>query len=242
MSSRRDHGAGSSSASELVEQLGSHPATSLGLDLEAGGDRDLARWLVLSVLLGRRTSERAACDAWRRLEKEGLADPDRIARAGAGPLPAGLEAAGLGRSEATAALLVRVSASLTGAHLGSIERLAAASEDLEDLAGRLSGLASGFGRAAVLRFLTPLRERFPVAADLPSTPAARVAATHLGILAEGGDEEALPAVLARWLASGPAPADVPRRDVEAALDRLGRAACLRERRDRCPLAERCPRR
>jgi hypothetical protein len=242
MTANGESGAGRRSARALLERLAPHPATCVGLDLDAGGDRDLGRWLVLSVLLGGRTSERAACDAWRRLEKEGLADPDRIARAGAAPLHACLEASGLAKSEATAALLARVASGLRAAQAGSLEELAAAAESLEDLAGRLSRLGSGFGRASVLRFLAPLRERWAVARDLPATPATRAAAVHLGILPEEGDEESLPAVLAHWLASGPAAAALSLRDAEAALDRLGRAACLRERPARCPLAERCPRR
>ena len=68
--------------------------------------------------------------------------------------------------------------------------------------------------------------------------AARAAALHLGWLAAGEDEAGEPGALRAWLRELPdAP---PLADVEAALERLGAAACLREAVARCPLQARCP--
>jgi endonuclease III len=236
------------SALSLIAELGPHAATTLGLDLDAAGDESLAAWLVASVLLGGRTTEAAGVAAWRSLAEAGLAMPDAIARAGFAPVRARLEESGLAKSDVTAAVLHRVCSALVERHTGSIDALAAGAGGLEHLAHRLSQLGSGFGKAAVMRFLTPLRERWTAANDLPASAASCAAGRHLGWISELQDEEGAPASLARWLACNEVDMDgVPGsspalRDVEAALDRLGRAACLRERSDRCPLGKRCPRR
>ena len=240
------------SARALVARLGPHPATRLGLDLDDGGQEDLGRWLVASIVLGGRVAEPVALAACQHLATAGLATPARIAGCDARALAQLLEEASLPKSESTAGLLVRVCRALQQRRDGSIEALAAGADDLEDLARRLSQLGSGFGRAAVLRFLTPLRTRWSAAGDLPATPAVCAAARDLGFLSETHDEQAAPAGLARWLSrheggagandgdpgrAGPLPAV---RDLEAALARLGRAACLRGRVARCPLGSECP--
>ncbi len=234
------------SARGLVMQLGPHPATVLGLDLEAEDDLPCAEWLVASILLRGRVSESAALEAWRRLAKEGLQTPSGIARVGASAVLPLLEEARLAKSEATAAVLYRVCTALVRRHAGSVDVLAAGADGLEDLAQRLAVLGAGFGRAAVLRFLTPLRDRWTPANDLPASAAVCAAARHLGWIGDTQDEEGAPSSLARWLSRNESTtgdlegAPPPLRDVEAALDRLGRAACLRDRTDRCPLAGHCP--
>jgi hypothetical protein len=232
------------SAESLVELLGPHPATALGLDLDAEDDASLGGWLVATVLLGGRTPEPLALEAWGRLAKEGLGTPTAIGEATPGAVEACLDGCRLPKSDSVAAVLTRVCRALVARYDGSIDRLAGESESLEDLAGRLSSLGAGFGRAAVFRFLTPLRDRWTPANDLPSSPAVCAAARDLGWMTEMQDEESAPASLARQLRNESGAADVQQpdpRDVEAALDRLGRAACLRGRRDRCPLGEHCTR-
>ena len=230
------------SATSLVARLGPHPATAEGLDLDAdSADRDLWRWLVLAILLGGRTSESAARDAYVALEKKEMLDAAPLESAGAGVVHACLEDAGLAKSEGTAAVLVRVASNLGKRHDGSIERLAEQADGLEELAHHLSRLGAGFGRSAIFRFLLPLRGRWSAAGDLPATEATRAAGVHVGIVSEMQDAEGTPAALAHWLAGNESHVDaVPLRDLEAALDRLGRRSCLRERSDRCPLEAACP--
>ncbi len=235
---------------ELVARLGPHPLTRSGLELdEAPGDvasdGALESWLVLSLLLGGRTREKTALAAFSALQRQGATTAAGVAAIGASGLHRVLDGADLPKSEATAALLSRVCGALERGWGGSLDRLAADAEGLESLARRLSGLGAGFGRAAVLRFLTPLRQRWSAANDLPGTPAATHAAACLGLVVDGNDAEALPAAIASWLRNASGDGDVtdaiPRaRDVEWALERLGRAACLRGRRDRCPLGSGCP--
>lgn len=221
---------------ELVERLGPHPSLRWGLDLAT--DAGLARWLVAACLLAPRADEAAASAALAALAARGLAGSDALAHSAPGPVADALRAAGYPKPEITAARLARASARLAELHRGSLTSLAAGADDLAGLASALMSLAPGIGVATASEFLRPLRDRFSAARELPLGPAARVAALHVGLLREGEDEEGEPGALRAALArESPAPALA---DVEAALGRLGRAACLRGTSTRCLLGERCP--
>jgi hypothetical protein len=221
---------------ELVERLGPHPAFALGLDLDAPEGPE--RWLVAACLLAGRGSEAHRLEAARRLAEAGLDRPSLLTGDTAEQLEATLTAAKLSDAQAMAQRLVRSGARLRERHGGSLARLAAEADGLEELGARLAGLAPGIGVATVLRFLRPLRRRWPAAADVPLTAAARAAALHLGWLAEGEDEQGAPGALAARLRE--AGDTVSLTDVEAALERLGARACLRARSERCPLGPDCP--
>lgn len=229
-------------ASELVAMLGPHPATRVGLDLDRGDDGDLGAWWTLCCLLDTRRGEpeASALAAYRELAARGPIGPRSWTQAGPERLSSWLEAAGHPRSEEVAVLLWRGARNLVDRYDGSLVQVATGCDDLEQLAAGLSGLAPGFGRAAVTRFLLPLRHAWSAAASLPLEPAARAAARHLGWLGEDEDDEAAPGILRARV--GEPPDAPPWRDVEAALARLGRRACLRDRPARCPLAAGCPRR
>jgi hypothetical protein len=135
--------------------------------------------------------------------------------------------------------LWRICHSLAEQYGGSLDSLAAQSEQLEDLAARLARLAPGFGAASVARFLRPLRDRWVQASEIPLHPAARAAAVHLGLLAEGEDEEGEPGALRATIRDDPEPPSLA--DTEAALTRIGSVACSKNRTSRCPLGDACPR-
>jgi hypothetical protein len=73
---------------------------------------------------------------------------------------------------------------------------------------------------------------------LPASSAVLAAGQDLGWISRTQDEEGAAASLAR---NASEPGGVRTRDIEAALEKLGRAACLRGRVERCPLAGECPR-
>jgi hypothetical protein len=233
--SHRPNPSGSTSPAALVDRLGGHPAGALGLDLDDA--RDAGRWLVAACLLAGRGEEARALRAFRGLEERGLAQPEVLAGTSAECVATVLAEAGAARPGPLATLLVRASIALAAAG-GSPEALARRAEGFEDLAADVARLAPGIGKATVLRFLQPFRDRWPAALETPLTPAARAAAVHLGLLGEGEDTEGEPGGLRAALSEipdAPAPSDV-----EAALDRLGRRACLRGQTGRCPLADACP--
>ncbi len=221
-------------ARELVDRLGGDTATSLGLDLELDADR----WLVAACLLSGRVQESIALDAWRALERAGLAFPIDLATAGPEAATRILAAAGYPKPEAAALKLARAGSALATSRAKTVRAIGDAADDFEDLGGRLARLAPGIGRATILAFLRPLREIWPAARETPLSPAAQAAAVHLGFVAPGADEEGEPGALRRALdVEDDAP---PFAAVEAALAALGRSHCLRERATRCPIPEACP--
>jgi hypothetical protein len=220
----------------LLDRVGGHPARALGLDLDHPSDR--TRWFVAACLLAGRAGEKRALAAFRALDRAQSASLDQLDGADPQRLCAALEDAQLPRPEAVAGRLKRAARRLAEAHGGSLEALAADADDLEDLGSRLAGLASGVGAATVLRFLRPLRDRWPAAREVPLAPAARAAAQHLGLLGAGEDAAGEPAALRAALRGSGDP--VALADLEAALERLGARACLRDRPERCPLGEACP--
>jgi endonuclease III len=222
--------------SELVARLGPHPSARWGLDLAT--DAGLARWFVAACLLAPRADEAATAAALGALAARGLAEPDALAHAAPALVGAALHSAGYPKPEITAARLVRASARLAERHRGSLASLASGADGLAELASALMALSPGIGAATASEFLRPLRDRFSAARELPLGPAARAAALHVGLLREGEDEEGEPGALRAALArENPPPALA---DVEAALTRLGRAACLRAATQRCLLSADCP--
>ena len=220
---------------EIVARLGGHPARALGLDLGAPADRD--RWLVAATLLSLRGGEAAALAAFRDLQEAGLDSPEALA-ADVEAVRARLADRGIADAEGLAHRLARLGRALVDCD--GCDALAAESDDLQSLGGRLVRLARGIGANTVTRFLAPLRDCWPAAQELPLSAAAHAAAVHLAILDPGQDEDGEPGALRRMLRDmGDAPELA---DVEAGLDRLGRAACLRERTRRCPLGDDCPQR
>ncbi len=161
-------------------------------------------------------AEALATDAFRALAARDLDTPAALAAAAPEAIARILEQARLPRAEARAGTLVRACRALMERHGGSLARLAADAEGLDELGARIARLARGVGAATVACFLRPLRGLWPAAADLPLSPAAQAAAAHLGLIWTG---------------------DL---DLEAALERLGRRACLRGRSERCPLGRDCP--
>jgi hypothetical protein len=223
-------------AADLIARFGGHPLGELGVDLETSDG--LGRWLLMACLYGGRVDDGIAAAAVRSLASAGLAVPSRVAEASPEALESRLDAAKYPAPDVAARMLWRVSDSLTQRYGGSLDRLANQSDQLEDLAAHLASLAPGFGAARVARFLRPLRDRWPVAREIPLLPAARAAAQHLGLLREGEDDDGEPGALRAALRSDPASPALA--DAEYALERLGARACRRNRTARCPLGESCP--
>lgn len=221
---------------ELVQRLGPHPAAQLGLAPD--GPEDPGGWFVAACVLSASSGEERGLAATGRLADAGLATPADLLAGGADALLTALEQSAVPRPARLAGSLVRAARTLGERYAGSFDRLAGESDGLDDLGARLAALAPGVGAATVLRFLRPLRGRWSAAADTPLDPAALAAARHLGWLVGGADEDGDPAALRAALAREPVPAAFG--DVEAALERLGRRACLRGRIERCPLGEGCP--
>jgi endonuclease III len=223
-------------ARRALAERGPHAAARAGLDLSAARDR--AQWLALARLLSERAGEEIALEAFARVAADPGADPDALAAAGPARVAAALRAGGLPKPEPVAASLCRAAAALCERHRGDLDALAGACDGLEELGARLAQLAPGFGTATVLRYLRPLRDTWTAARETPLAEPARAAAIHLGLLGVSEDLEGEPAALRAACAR--AVPDLSPIDVEAALERLGAAACRANRPDRCPFGAHCP--
>jgi endonuclease III len=218
---------------ELVERLGGHAAAGLGIGLETPGG--LERWLWVAALASGRAGEVGAVAAYRALEAAELVEPAALAQAPLVTLADALAGAGAPKADALAVQLQTLAGAVCDVRL---EQIAAEAEDLSALGGRLVSLAPGFGPTAAARFLRPLRDRFPVVEELPLAREAAAAGAHLGWLDADVDLELATGTLRAALREEARGPDF--RDVEAALERLGRTSCTRRRPARCPLADRCP--
>jgi endonuclease III len=232
----------------LPAPLGRHPARVLELDLESGEDSTLGEWLIAACLLGARAPEARAIAAFEDLRAQGLHRPARLAAADPAELIACLESAKLPRAEALASLLRRICDSLVEQWSGSLNALAGTCDDLEALGTQLGALAAGFGRARIFRFLRPLRGLWAAASELPLDPSAQAAGEHLGLLDEGLDPQFGAGLLRHWIETNSRSTASEHttgarlNDLESALEHLGSRSCRRDRVDRCPLADACPRR
>jgi hypothetical protein len=220
----------------LLEKLGGHPVSALGLDLERPGD--IERWFIAACLLSSRAAEERALGAARALSEAGLGDSAPLATADPERVYALLVAERVPAPDVIAGRLIRTAAALRGLPDDSLTALAAASDGLEDLGARLAGLAPGVGTGTIVRFLRPLRDRWPAAREIPLARTARAAAVHLGLLGETEDEEGEPGALRAALGGSIDPAGFA--DVEAALERLGARSCARGTPERCALGALCP--
>lgn len=218
----------------LVSLLAPHPATELQLDLETTPGR--ADWWSVAIVLAGAGPEPRGLQASRRLLEQEFSSPASLARADPANVAAALEALGEARALPVAARLVQSQRNLQERWGGSLEALGTDCDELEELGSRLASLCPGIGASTVLRFLRPLRAVFGAAEATPLLAAAGAAARHLG-WGEADDAGAPDALLHHWRQAGE---PVAFRDLEAALERLGSRACLRERPQRCPLEAACP--
>jgi hypothetical protein len=224
----------------ILARFGPHPARAWALDLDS--DHGCVEWLVACALLARSSEPARAGAALRALAEAGL---DAASLAGTSPLPLArlLAREKLRDPDTLAPLLIRLARGVAGHCGGSLPALAARCDGLGELGSALAHLAPGFGAAQVASFVRPLRDVWISAREIPLDPHARAAALHLGMIGETDDEDGEPSCLRAALArvqrrAIAEPVDLC--DAEWALAQLGRAACSRQRAERCPLGALCP--
>ncbi len=214
-------------------------STELGIDLKAGpGERQ--KWFLAAIFYGARISGSLAARTYRVFAQNGVLSPEAVLAQGWDGLVALLDEGGYTRYDfKTATKLLRVMESLEKDYHGDLERLAAASQDYQELAKRLCALAPGIGTTTVNIFLRELRGIWPQA-EPPLSPLAHLAAEHLKLIPPGLDPyAALEALAARWRAELAAGYDFA--DLEAALVRLGKDYCRKPARRGCPMGPFCGR-
>lgn len=226
-------------AHEIIERLlaavGGKYSRELGIDLTGSDPAEIFRWFLAAKLFGARIFTDIAMRTFREFERRGVVTPERILATGWDGLVSILDAGGYVRYDfSTATRLLAIMEALTrwyGSDLNSLHERARDSADLERL---IKGLGTGIGDVTVTIFLRELRTVWPKARPPLSAPAL-LACGHLELV--GPEREPLAALERLWSRYTVAGRDFC--DFEAALVRLGKDYCRKERHDLCPLRDFC---
>jgi endonuclease III len=222
----------------LMERLGGRFSTSLGIDLDRGESGEIFKWFLASILFGARISEKIAEETYGQFERIGLLTPQRILGAGWDRLVEALDAGGYVRYDfKTATMFLEVMEGLQERYGGDLSLLHNQAVDPRDLEARLEEF-KGIGPVTVNIFLRELRAIWPKAQPLPGDLAI-LAARNLRLTSSSGqtpEEKAQVLSDLQQLLSEEAEGFA---DFEAALVRLGKDWCRKERHRNCPLGQRC---
>ena len=219
----------------LLKALGGKYSRELGIDLAGGDPAEVFRWFLAAKLFGARISTTIAIRTFHEFERHGVTTPERILATGWDGLVSILDAGGYVRYDfSTATRLLAIMEVMTRMYGGDLKVLHERARDSADLERLIKGLGTGIGDVTVAIFLRELRTVWPKAQP-PLSPTALLAAAHLKLVRP--EEEPLAALERIWSRYPVAARDFC--DFEAALVRLGKDYCRKERHDLCPLREIC---
>jgi len=212
----------------LLRSLGQLFSQCLGIRLEGLDARELFKWFVAALLLGARIRESAAFRTYHELQRRGLLNPELLRDADYWQMIDVMACGGYSRYDGIATRKLQgASAKLLEEYGGDLNLLHEKAMDGADLLVRLREFW-GVGDTTAGIFLRELRGLW-AKADPPVGELARLAAYHLKILDP----------VTFWKANAVAGYDF--RHFEAALTRLGRDFCRRERCAEAPLPHARPR-
>ena len=124
--------------------------------MKSGKEKEIFKWFLASILLGKRISETIAKNTYKEFEKEGLLTPDKILKAGWNELVRVLDNGGYVRYDfSTASKLLEITKNLKKKY-GTLQNLHKKAKDSKDLEKRLSEF-KGIGPVTVNIFLRELR-------------------------------------------------------------------------------------
>jgi endonuclease III len=218
----------------LMKTMGGAFSRDLGIDLSTASRRELGKWFLASKLFGARISSSIAAHTYKEFERRDVLLPEQIIAAGWDVLVEILDVGGYVRYDfSTATKLLSIMQDLQDRYGGDLNNLHEQARDGKDLEGRLKQLGKGIGDVTVNIFLRELRIVWAKARPDLSPPSLH-AARHLGLIGEG---DALASLEQLWAAHQVSNMDFC--DFEAALVRLGKDYCKKDRHDVCPFREIC---
>ena len=219
----------------LLAAVGGKYSRELGIDLTSADAAEIFRWFMAAKLFGARISTDIAMRTFREFERHGVVTPKRILATGWDGLVSILDAGGYVRYDfSTATRLLAIMGTLSRSYGGDLNDLHKRARDSADLERLIKGLGTGIGDVTVTIFLRELRNVWPKARPVLSPPAF-LASRHLELVVPG--LEPLAALESLWLRYPVTGRDFC--DFEAALVRLGKDYCRKERHDLCPLRYFC---
>jgi len=207
---------------------------SQSLDINSKNKNEIFKWFLASILFGARISETIVINTYKEFEKEKVLTPERILSTGWDGLVKILDDGGYVRYDfKTATKLLEIMKTLKERYGGDLNRLHLKAKDERDLEKRIKELGKGIGEVTTNIFLRELRGIWEKADPLPGKLVIQ-AAKNLDLTKENKPSPIL-RDLKRIAPKGKLIS------LEAALVRLGKDFCRKNRCRDCPLRKYCER-
>ena len=153
----------------LLKNLGQKFSSSLNIELSSGDSGEIFKWFLASILFGARISETIVINTYKQFEKEGVLSAQEILDTGWDGLVRILDNGGYVRYDfKTATKLLEIMGTLKELYHGDLNKLYLEAKDSSDLEDRLKNLGKGIGDVTVNIFLRELRGIWQKADPLPS--------------------------------------------------------------------------
>ncbi|KPK77026.1 MAG: hypothetical protein AMJ89_03150 [candidate division Zixibacteria bacterium SM23_73] len=228
----------------LLKKLGQKFSSSLNIELssvhgESADSEEVFKWFLASILFGARISETIVINTYREFEKVRVLSAEKILTTGWDGLVKILDDGGYVRYDfKTATKLLEIMAKLKELYQSDLNKLHLEAKDSSDLENRLKNLGRGIGEVTVNIFLRELRGTWQKADPLPSDLVV-FAATNLGLFSpkKKSKKEILNDLKSVYNKSKIKGKDFV--DFEAALLRLGKDFCRKEKCEVCVVENFC---
>lgn len=224
---------------QLVTRIGGSFSATLRIDLHSRYSEEIFKWFLAAVLFGARISESIVNKSVTEFFQSGVCTSEKIRQAGWDRLVEILDRGGYVRYDfKTADKLLELAANLHHAYNDDLNLLHQTASDSRDLELRLKNLAKGIGDVTVNIFLRELRGIWQKA-NPELSGLAFTAARNLRLLdpETRGRRQPLEQLESYWAMSPPP--EFPFTELEAALVRLGKDYCRKNRCQVCPMRADC---
>ncbi|MEM2280945.1 MAG: hypothetical protein QXZ68_03020 [Candidatus Bathyarchaeia archaeon] len=222
---------------KLVETLGGKYSEVLGINLESGGEEEIFKWFLASILFGAPITETSVIKTYKCFEKYNVLTPERILETGWNGLVKILDEGSYTRYDfKTADKLLEVMGNLMERYGGKLTNLYGGVGSPRELEQELKSLGKGVGDVTVSIFLRELRDVWGKAKPNP-TSLVVLAAKNLGVVDEKSSKSVLQQLEEFWAENG-----VPNKsfvNFETALLRLGKNYCRKAKCKVCPVRVEC---
>lgn len=223
----------------LLKELGRKFSSSLNIDLSSKDSEEIFKWFLASILFGARISETIVINTYEQFEKEGVLSAQRVLDTGWDGLVRILDDSGYVRYDfKTATKLLEIMRVLEELYQGDLNKLHQEARDSLDLENRLKNLGKGIGDVTVNIFLRELREIWQKADPLPSDLVI-LSAKNLRLISSKlkSKKEILNELKTVYQKNKVKGKDFV--DFEAALLRLGKDFCRKEKCKMCMVGSFC---
>lgn len=220
---------------KLIAAFGGGFSKELGIDLSKGKSEEVFKWFLASKLFGARIGANIAIKTYKEFERCGVLSPERIIKTGWDGLVRILDNGGYARYDfSTATKLLEIMKDLEKDYNSDLNSLHQEARDKEELERLLKGLGKGIGDVTVNIFLRELRLIWGKARPEPSD-LVKLSARNLGLIKQREDAlKTLEKVWAKYKIQGKDFCDL-----EAALVRLGKDYCKKQKCKGCPMESEC---